>query len=249
VADIGTDSANETAEAIRAAGGEAMDLAVDVSDDTAVRGMIDHTVSTWGRLDIVHNNAASTQMMSDDVPVHLQDVAVWDRTFAIIARGTFLGCKYAIPHLIASGGGSIVNTSSLAAQAGAWTNPAYGSAKGAVETLTKCVATRYGKDGVRCNAIAPGYVLTPEAERMTPPEIQERFTQAWLDIGLSRRVGRPEDIARAVLFLSTDDADYVTGQILSIDGGQLAWGVWSKLQSDEGYRGLAMEPIVNGETK
>jgi NAD(P)-dependent dehydrogenase (short-subunit alcohol dehydrogenase family) len=236
IADINADGAKNSTEEIRAAGGDAIDIVVDVSNESSVQDMVGQAVATWGRLDILHNNAAPLHLLARDTPIHLQDVDVWDQSFAVIARGTFLGCKYAIPHMIASGGGSIVNTSSGASLTGAWTNHAYGAAKGAVNTLTKCIATRYGKEGIRCNAVAPGYILNPEVERTMPTELQEKFSQGWLDQMLTRRVGKPEDIARTVLFLSTDDAEFITGQILPVDGGLLAWGPWSRFQTDAGYR-------------
>lgn len=242
VGDIKDAGAKATAEEIRATGAEAIGIQVDVSDEAAVAHLMQSAVDAWGRLDILHNNAAPLGLVDDEKPIHLEDVAVWDGVFAVIARGTFLGCKHAIPHMIASGGGAIVNTSSGASLTGAWTKPAYGASKAAVNSITKAVATRYGADGIRCNAIAPGFVLNPEVRELLPAEMRDRFCQDWLDITLVDRVGRPEDIARAVLFFVTDDADFITGQVLPIDGGLSAYGPWAKIQNDDGYVSLNVSP-------
>jgi NAD(P)-dependent dehydrogenase (short-subunit alcohol dehydrogenase family) len=139
--------------------------------------------------------------------------------------------------MIASGGGSIVNTSSASGLAGTWSGHAYGSAKAAVNLLTQNVATRYGKEGIRCNAIAPGLVLT--TEQKMPLEMRDRLVANFMTITSTPRVGLPEDIARAVLFLSVDAAAYLTGQVISIDGGMLAQGPWSRFHADM----VAEEPV------
>ena len=166
VADLDGDGADSVAEAIAAGGGEAAGQPVDVSDETAVAAMVAAAVDRFGGLDILHNNAAAIGASSPgaDRDIAKLDVDVWDRTMAVNLRGVMLGCKHAIPHLLARGGGAIVNTSSGSSQRGDVTIPAYAVSKGGVDTLTLYVATQYGKQGIRCNAIAPGLILTHPVE-------------------------------------------------------------------------------------
>jgi NAD(P)-dependent dehydrogenase (short-subunit alcohol dehydrogenase family) len=230
IGDLNTEDAGAVVADLPGPAGPGICIKTDVSVESDVAALMEAAIDTYGRIDILHNNAAPVHLAPLDHDVVDLDVDVWDQQFAVIARGTFLGCKYAIPHMIAGGGGSIVNTSSASGLAGAWAAHAYGASKSAVNNLTKSVAVRYGKDGVRCNAIAPGLVITT-AQKM-PPEHRDKLIADFLTITQGTRVGVPEDIARTVLFLSVDAAEYITGQIISVDGGMFAEGPWSRFLSE-----------------
>ncbi len=220
VADLDEAGASAVVSEIEADGGKAIATRVDVSAEDDVREMIAAAVSTFGGLDVLHNNAAALGSASPglDMDIANMDVDVWDRTMAVNLRGVMLGCKHAIPALLERGGGAIVNTSSGSAQRGDLAIPAYGVSKGGVDTLTRYVAAQYGKQGIRCNAIAPGLILTHEVERFGG----EAYVKMLEEHHLTPRVGRPEDIAQAVLYLASDAASFVTGQILNVDGGILS---------------------------
>lgn len=202
---------------IEAAGGRAIALRTDVSDESAFRKLIDATVAAFGRLDVLHNNAAALGRMAigGDGEVESLDVDVWDRTMAINTRSVLIGCKHAIPRMLETGGGSIVNTSSGASILGALTGTAYASSKAAVNCLTLYVAAQYGKRGIRCNAILPGLIMTPAVAIGMTRESVEMI----LDHHMTPEAGRPEDIAAMVAFLASDEARYVTGQLIRVDGG------------------------------
>jgi NAD(P)-dependent dehydrogenase (short-subunit alcohol dehydrogenase family) len=219
VADMNGGGAEEVVEQIRLANGTAEPWTVDVADEGAVAAMVSGAVSAFGRLDILHNNAADTGDVVDrdrgliDLPVD-----VWRRTMQVNLDGMFFGIKYVLPHLISAGGGSIINTSSASAARGDLLYAAYGTSKGGVESLTRYTAVMYGKDGVRCNAIAPGVVLTDNARTKLSPEIigtMERHQ-------LLQRLGEPLDIAKMAVFLASDDAAWVTAQVIRVDGGLLS---------------------------
>ena len=220
VADLNPEGAKEVAAAIEAEGGRAIGHGCDVADEASIRGMIDAAVSSFGGLDILHNNAAASdfETMSRDTVVTDLEVEIWDRAFAVNARGPMLGCKHAIPRMLERGGGAIVNTSSASGLAGDLVRPAYGASKASVDALTKYVAAQYGKQGIRCNSIAPGVILTPSVENNLLPE----HVELYVDSHLTPRLGRPEDIAAMVVFLASDEAEFVTGQVLSVDGGLLS---------------------------
>jgi NAD(P)-dependent dehydrogenase (short-subunit alcohol dehydrogenase family) len=219
VADLNLDGAKAVAERIGTAGGSAVAVGVDLGDVESVRAMIATAVGIYGGLDILHNNAAATHLAARlDLPVADADPAVWDDTLRINLRGTMAAIQAAIPHLVARGGGSVINTSSGAGLAGDLSHPAYGASKAAIINLTQCVATQHGKQGVRCNAIAPGFIVTPASSGSEYGPIQETM----LRHHLTPRLGRPEDIASAVVFLASDEAAFITGQTLCVDGGLLA---------------------------
>ncbi len=202
---------------IEAAGGRAIAVRTDVSNEQSFRALIGAAVDAFGRLDILHNNAAAlgrTAIGGDD-GIESLSVETWDRTMAINTRSVMIGCKHAIPRMLESGGGSIVNTSSGAAIRGALSGTAYATSKAAVNCLTLYVATQYGKRGIRCNAILPGLIMTPAVEFGMTRESVDMI----LDHHLTPEAGRPEDIAAMVAFLASDDARYVTGQLLCVDGG------------------------------
>jgi NAD(P)-dependent dehydrogenase (short-subunit alcohol dehydrogenase family) len=204
----------------RAAGsveGEVAHRAVDIADEESVRGLVDFTVETFGRLDVVDNNAARGGDPGDAL-VGDMSVEIWDGVFAVNARGTMLMCKHSVRAMVETGGGSIVNISSGTAQGGDDHASAYACTKAAIQTLTRYVATQYGHQGIRCNAIAPGLVRTPLLESVFP----EQLAQIYVAHKLVGRMGEPRDIAELVCFLASDRSSYITGQIIAADGGFFA---------------------------
>lgn len=220
VADLNAAGAEEVADAIRAAGGQAAAQGVDVGEEASVALMVEAAVNHFGGLDILHNNAAdsSPELMSRDAAIAELDAEVWDRTMRINLRGPMLGCKYAIPRMIERGGGVIVNTSSASGLVGDDSRAAYSASKAGLQSLTQSVATQYGKAGIRCNAIAPGVIATPALKANVPEEV----VSVYANNTLTPRLGRPEDIAAAVVFLASSEAAFITAQVLSVDGGLLA---------------------------
>lgn len=218
VADINPKGAQETAESITAAHGRALAHQTDVADEASVKAMVAAAVREFGRLDLLHNNAANVFVVPDDTDVVSMDIGVWEATMATNVRGTLLGCKHAIPHMIAAGGGAIVNTSSNSGMMGDLLRVAYGVSKAGVNSLTRYVATMYGKQGIRCNAISPGVVATPSLVANVSPAELAMFEAHHL----TPYIGGPDDIAAVVAFLMSDEARFITGQIINVDGGMLA---------------------------
>ena len=220
VADVDEGGAVAVAEEIARRGGRASAQRADVAEERSVAAMVAAAVERYGGLDILHNNAAAVDsaLMSRDGEITTMEVEVWQRTLAVNLLGPALGCKHAIPRLLERGGGAIVNTSSAAGKVGDLTRSAYGASKAALESLTRHVATQYGKRGIRCNAIAPGVIATPALAAHVPPAQLALYERSHL----TPRLGRPEDVAAAVVFLASDDGAFVTGQTLRVDGGLLA---------------------------
>jgi NAD(P)-dependent dehydrogenase (short-subunit alcohol dehydrogenase family) len=206
-----------TATAAASVLGTAALCEVDISDEASVEALIQFTLSTFGRLDVLDNNAA-LMGLSDDAPVGEMSVELWDEMFAVNARGTMLMCKHAVGPMSEGGGGSIINITSGTATHGMLGQTAYACSKGAIETLTRYVATQYGHRGIRCNSIAPGVVLTDALAAGMP----EAFQEAQLGSQLVPRLGTPRDIAEMVRFLASDRAGWITGQICSVEGGATA---------------------------
>ncbi|MEU1271869.1 glucose 1-dehydrogenase [Streptomyces sp. NPDC005799] len=219
VADLDLEGAQAVTKEIRAAGGSATAVEVDLGDVDSVRAMVAAAADTYGGLDVLHNNAAATRLAAHrDLAVAEADPAVWDDTMRINLRGTMVAIQAAVPHMIARGGGSVINTSSGSGLSGDLRNPAYGASKAALINLTQYVATQYGKQGVRCNAIAPGFIVTPASAGSAHGAIRE----AMLRHHLTPRLGRPEDVAAAVVFLACDESAFITGHTLRVDGGLLS---------------------------
>lgn len=219
VADLNLSGAQEQVRRINDTGGRAVAAQVDIGDEKSIDALFELTLETWGGLDILHNNAAATSLSSTvDAAVEAVDVSVWDDTMRINLRGTMLASRRALPLMRARGGGSIINTSSGAAQAGALGYSAYGVCKAGIEALTRYFAAQHGKEGIRCNAIAPGLVVTPATSAYYAGEAG----QMMLSHHLTPRLGMPEDIAHAVVYLASDEAAFVTGQVINVDGGLLS---------------------------
>jgi NAD(P)-dependent dehydrogenase (short-subunit alcohol dehydrogenase family) len=219
VADVKIEGGEETVQLVRADGGQAEFVATDVSQAAHVEAMVRFTVDTYGSLHILYNNAAV--LHRKDALVTNLDEEMWDHIIAVNLKSVYLGCKYAIPEIIKSGGGSIINTSSLAGLLGTGNVHAYTAAKGGVISLTRAVAMAYAKQHVRCNVICPGAVDTPMMAHVlhgSNPKLREGFERSH-PIG---RLGTPEDIASMALYLASDESSWVTGSVFTIDGGASA---------------------------
>ncbi len=214
LADLPGAQLQDIATTLRQEGFEVSTCPTDISDEAAVAALMDFTKKTYGGLDFLVNNAAS-QGHAGDMDVVTMSVEFWDRIMSVNARGTMLMCKHAVPLLIAAGGGSIVNISSGTAAQGDFYATAYAATKGAINTLTKYVATQYGAQGVRCNAIAPGLVMTPRLGANMPAPMQEIFRQHCL----TQSLGLPEDIPESVEFLVSARSRFITAQVIAVDGG------------------------------
>src|SRR5882724_5441395 len=197
VADINLAGAEQVVARIIQTGAAAAAVRVDLSDEQSITQMVSFTVERFGGLDILDNNAADTRLSATrDVGVEHTDVEVWDTLMRINLRGTMLACKAAIPRMRARGGGSIINMSSGSGLTGALAPTAYGVSKAAIISLTQYVATQHGKEGIRCNAIAPGLIVTPST---TSSYASGPFGEMMLRHHLTPRLGRPEDIASMVV--------------------------------------------------
>jgi NAD(P)-dependent dehydrogenase (short-subunit alcohol dehydrogenase family) len=215
VADINEESAKATVDLITEAGGEARAQWADVAQEDAVAAMCQAAVDAYGALHLLHSNAADVVIIQRDIDVTTMEIDVWDQTLAVNLRGGLLGAKYAIPPMIEAGGGAIVYMSSCAGQFGDLSRVAYGVSKAGIESLTRYVATQYGKQGIRCNAVAPGVVATPALVANVPVEEIELYERS----AVTPSLGKPDDIAGVVSFLLGDDARFITGQVVNVDGG------------------------------
>jgi NAD(P)-dependent dehydrogenase (short-subunit alcohol dehydrogenase family) len=203
-------------EAERVAGdlGDAVAAEVDVSNERSVIRMIDTALRSIGGLDVLHNNASDVSTTARDTDVVTLDMEIFDRLVAVNLKGPFLGCKHAIPHLLERGGGSIVNTASIDGVMGRGVRAAYGASKAGVVLLTKSVASQYGSRGIRCNAVVPGFVLTP-ANADATAETRELVLRSYP----MPRLCTAEDVANAVVFLASDEAGFINGTTLMVEGG------------------------------
>jgi NAD(P)-dependent dehydrogenase (short-subunit alcohol dehydrogenase family) len=218
VADVREPAAAAVVSEIVATGGTARSQEVDVANVDAVAAMVSETVAAYGGLDVLHNNAAAIDQNLRDQDVVSMDLETWHRVLDVNLTGPMLGCRFAIPAMLERGGGSIVSTASAAAFYGSTSLLAYGTSKAGLVALTRYVATAYGERGIRCNAVAPGVVVAREAQDALGGPMGERLRR-YTTSHLTGRLGYPEEIARAVAFLASDDASFVTGEILRVDGG------------------------------
>ena len=216
VGDLAKGAAQLTAERIVAAGGTAIHVAFDLADPDSVADLIHTAATTYDGVDLLFNVGADMSAIRADTDVVDIDFDVWDRVMAVNLRGYVAAMKYTIPRMLSRGGGAIVNMSSAAAFQGEPARPAYATAKAGIGALTRHVASRWGKEGVRCNAVAPGFTAT-EVIRSVPqwPELQA----AALKRIRGTRVGDPDDIASLVAFLLSEEGAWINGQVVNIDGG------------------------------
>jgi NAD(P)-dependent dehydrogenase (short-subunit alcohol dehydrogenase family) len=218
-ADVNESAAEATAAAITTAGGTAQAFTADVSRPEQVAAMITQAQATYGRIDILCNNAGigSTTSVVECEPDE------WDRVMTINVKSVYLGCKYAVPRMIEQGGGVIINTASVAGMVGLVKRAAYSASKGAVIALTRQVAIEYVEQGIRVNCLCPGTVDSPWVGRLLAgaedPAAARQALVARQPLG---RLGTPEEIAAAALYLASDDAAFITGTGLVIDGGLTA---------------------------
>nr|WP_140404488.1 MULTISPECIES: glucose 1-dehydrogenase [unclassified Sphingomonas] len=210
VADINPVTGRETVAEIEREGGRALFIQTDVASETDIIAMIDRAGSEYGGLDILVNNAGIGRSKTAEE----SDADDWDRVMTVNARSTFLATKYAIPRLRARGGGSIINIGSLFALRGAPTYALYATTKGAIRQFTKSAALAHAGEGIRINAVHPGIIRTSFAD-LDPDAV----AVAEGNLGPSGRWGEPRDVAFACLFLASDEASFVTGIDMSVDGG------------------------------
>ncbi len=218
IAEIDRASGECVAKTISAAGGEALFLRTDVSDEQQVQALVRAALERYGRIDVLCNNAAIL-LHSEEAPVHELSTATWDRTMATNLRGYFLCSKYAVPAMLRQGGGSIIHLASPTGQLGFTRLTAYSASKGGVLGLMRAMAADYGPHHIRVNAIVPGTIDTPmNAAGFSDPKVREHYTE----IAPARRLGTPQDLAGIAVFLASDESDYCVGGIFTVDGGLTA---------------------------
>lgn len=214
IADFNVEGAKQAAENIKKHGGEAVGIFLDAGDENSIKEAIEYTVQRFGTVSILFNNVGLTNLQKDLDVVNL-DLDEWDRLMNINIKSVLLGSRFAIPHMVEAGGGSIINTASMAGFTGDAVRSAYGASKAAVVNLTKYIAAQYGKDKIRCNAIAPGLILTPAAENNMSVEVLDIFAK----YNALPYHGEPDDIGHTVVFLASDESKFITGQTIQVEGG------------------------------
>jgi NAD(P)-dependent dehydrogenase (short-subunit alcohol dehydrogenase family) len=228
VVEINVETGRAAEKQVRDAGGEALFIETDVTQDESVKRAIDAAVARFGRLDVLMNCAGGS--LQEDVPVHEMDLAVWQRTIAVNLLHPFLVCRHGIPHLMKAGGGSIINLTSHLGLTGS-IKPAYAATKGGIVSLTKTLAAQYAQHGIRANAIAPGSVRT---ERQIKRYENKEWMQAEKPSAAARErmiaqklypfsVSEPADVAAIALFLASDESRMLTGTTIAADGGRSSY--------------------------
>lgn len=216
VLDLDAERAHAAVDEIRRQGGQAIPLVADVSSSNQMKAAVDTTVETFGRLTVLYNNAGV--WLPGDGAVTDLDEAAWHRTLAVNLNGVFYACRHGIPHVIESGGGSIINTSSPVAVRPEPVYDGYVASKGAVLSLTRSIAQYYARFGVRANVIMPGSV---ESAMTRGALADSRYREHVLRTTPLGRIGQPEDVAYAALYLASDESSWVTGSVQWVDGGWL----------------------------
>ncbi len=217
VGDLNGPAAQAVAEQIVGQGGRAAAWTTDTSDEASVAELVGFAVAEYGGLDLLHANAAdlSPEIIGRDSNVVDVPLEVFDRTMEVNMRGYLLCARHAVPELRRRGGGALVFTSSVASFVGEPERPSYAMAKSAINALVRHIASCWGKQGIRANAVAPGLVLTAPVRDSIAPEFRDQA----LSMTRSARLGRPEDIAAMVAYLGSDDGEWINGQVFSVDGG------------------------------
>lgn len=214
IADFNLEGAKAASEHIKAQGGEAIGIFLDAGNEASIKEAVESTVKQYGKITTLYNNVGLSNLKKDLDVVNI-DLDEWDRLFNVNLKSVLLGARFAIPHMIEAGGGSIINTASMAGFASDAVRVAYGASKAGVVNLTKYIATQYGKHNIRCNAVAPGLILTPAAKNNMSPQLLDTF-------GKYNAVpyhGEPDDIGYTVLFLASDESRFITGQTIQVEGG------------------------------
>jgi NAD(P)-dependent dehydrogenase (short-subunit alcohol dehydrogenase family) len=218
VADLNAEGAEKTAQAIRASGGSADSAIADMGSQDEIKALVASVIEKQGRIDILVNNAAAVHLVARDKNIVETDLAVWDESIRVNLTGAMLASRCTIPHMLEQGGGSIVMVSSMAHRFGSGIHPAYDATKAAVNALVRSIAAEWGQRGIRCNAVAPGLTLSPT--------VKGHFDAAALaiyeDFTMSPIIGEPRDQAAAILFLASDEARYINGTVIEVDGGMAA---------------------------
>ena len=215
VADFSETGGAETVAAVEAAGGEAAFVKVDVANADQVEAMVAFAMQTFGSLDVLYNNAGI--FPADDGGATETPEPTWDRVMEVNLKGVWLGCKYGIPAMLESGGGTIVNVASFVALMGAATAQiAYTASKGGVLAMTREIAVEYGRRNIRANSLCPGPVSTPMLEELMSDPHRKARRIVHIPMG---RLGQAEELAKAALFLASDDSSFMTGAQLVVDGG------------------------------
>lgn len=222
VSDLRGPDVEKVVDEVTGAGGRAVGHEGDVSDEPTVVAMIDTCLGQFGRIDVLVNVAAAINLTREDRDLTTMDVGLWDRVMEVNARGPMLTCKHALPAMLSQGGGSIVNFTSTAAFAGDLGLIAYSASKAALLGLTTGIATTYGRQGVRCNVIAPSGVWNEERRAASGSDRMELMAQC----PVTPRLGVPDDVAHLVVHLASDKSAYMTGQTLFVDGGGRAHQPW-----------------------
>ncbi|PZE21427.1 SDR family NAD(P)-dependent oxidoreductase [Paenibacillus xerothermodurans] len=217
VNDLQAEKGQETVELIKQAGGSAVFVQADVTDPASVQALVDQVIAQFGRIDILFNNAG----ISGVGALHEVEPDAWDRVVNVNVRGVFLPCKYVLPHMMERRAGAIINMSSCIAEIGLARRASYAATKGAVLALTKQMQVDYAQYKIRVNALLPGTIMTPFVENYlrTSYDDPEEAIEGLKKRQLSGDLGRPEDVARAALFLASDESSFMMGSPLYIDGG------------------------------
>lgn len=213
IAEFNRETGQAALDAVLAAGGEAIFVPTDVSSEAEMKALVDAAIAKWGRVDILHNNVGGST--NNDGPIHKVSNDEFWLKMRVDVFGTWLGCQLVIPHMLAQGGGVIINMTSVNAIIGARNRNAYATAKGAISSLTRALAVQYGRDGIRVNAIAPGRTLTERVLGRQGKRGPEDLKDDTHLLGLIE----PAEIARSVLYLACEDSSKVTGHILVVDSG------------------------------
>jgi NAD(P)-dependent dehydrogenase (short-subunit alcohol dehydrogenase family) len=218
IADLNAAGARKVAAEIAQSGGEAIAFEVDIANESQIQAMVSATVAAFGAVDVLQNTAAATsaeQSMADGL-IHEARTEIWDKAYNITLRGSMLCCKHVIPHMLTRGKGSIINISSTAGIVGQTFVPAYGATKAGLHSLSQYIACQYGRQGIRANTVAPGLIRTPTTETLGA-----EFLKMCADNCVAGHIGEPEDVGHVTAFLASDEARYLTGQLIPVDGGQV----------------------------
>jgi meso-butanediol dehydrogenase / (S,S)-butanediol dehydrogenase / diacetyl reductase len=236
VADIKKDAMTDLIESIQSAGGKAEAYEIDVSDENSVKLFADQVKDSYGKLDVLFNNAGIDQ---EGGKVHEYPIELFDSIQKTDLRGTFLMSKFLIPLMLENGKGTIVNNASMSGSFADLDRSGYNAAKGGIINFTKATAIDYGRQGIRANSVSPGTIETPLIDELSGSKEEEqgkafRESNKWL--APMGRLGAPDEIAKAVLFLVSDDSSYITGQDLIVDGGLTAYTWPGKMVMDDSWK-------------